>query len=191
MDDGSADEDADELEDVDMETLEEAGLVARSKKVNVKGKGKETGQVGRGHTVFTDDKDEREYLITPHSIHSVYIFRSLIQCAFDPDPPVLEWEPTARASKPTQTESPTSESVEEVDLGWVTTNRRAPQSQSKSKSRVEEPCAIQSDEEDEDDDDDMNEMGEIEVDVKRAEQKRVEKDLRREANVSPFASSSC
>jgi hypothetical protein len=58
MGDESADEDADELEDVDMETLEEAGLVARSK--SVKGKGKETGQVGRGHTVFTDDKDERE-----------------------------------------------------------------------------------------------------------------------------------
>ncbi|KAH8080205.1 small-subunit processome [Filobasidium floriforme] len=152
MDEGSADEDADELEDVDMETLEEAGLVARSKKVNVKGKGKETGQVGRGHTVFTDDKDE-----------------------------LLEWEPTARASKPTQTESSRSESVEEVDLGWVTTNRRAPQPQSKSKSRAEEPSAIESDE-DEDDDDDVNEMGEIEVDVKRAEQKRVEKDLRREAN---------
>jgi U3 small nucleolar RNA-associated protein 11 len=60
MDEGSADEDADELEDVDMETLEEAGLVTRSKKANVKGKGKETGQVGRGHTVFTDDKDERK-----------------------------------------------------------------------------------------------------------------------------------
>jgi len=75
--------------------------------------------------------------------------------------------------------------VEEVDLGWVTTNRRAPQSQSKSKSksRAEEPSAILSDE-DEDDDDDVDEMGEIEVDVKRAEQKRVEKDLRREANVS-------
>lgn len=65
MDEGSADEDADELEDVDMETLEEAGLVARSKKVNVKGKGKETGQVGRGHTVFTDDKDERECFAVP------------------------------------------------------------------------------------------------------------------------------
>lgn len=98
---------------------------------------------------------------------------------------VLEWEPTARASKPTQTVSSTSESVEEVDLGWVTTNRRAPQSQSKSKSksRAEEPSAIQSDD-DEDEDDDVDEMGEIEVDVKRAEQKRVEKDLRREANVS-------
>ena len=58
MGDESADEDAEELEDVDMETLEEAGLIARSK--SVKGKGKETGQVGRGHTVFTDDKDERE-----------------------------------------------------------------------------------------------------------------------------------
>jgi TATA-binding protein-associated factor Taf7 len=96
---------------------------------------------------------------------------------------VLEWEPTVRASKPTQTESSRSESVEEVDLGWVTTNRRAPQSQSKSKSRAEEPSAIQS-EEDEDEDDDVDEMGEIEMDVKRAEQKRVEKDLRREANVS-------
>jgi hypothetical protein len=183
MDEGSADEDADELEDVDMETLEEAGLIARSKKVNVKGKGKETGQVGRGHTVFTDDKDECEYMATPHLIHSVQIFRSLIQCAFDPDSLVLEWEPTARASKPTQTESPASESVEEVDLGWVTTNRRAPQSQSKSKSTAEEPSAIESDEDD-DEDDDVDEMGEIEVDVKRAEQKRVEKDLRREANVS-------
>lgn len=98
---------------------------------------------------------------------------------------VLKWEPTARASEPTQIESSTSAPVEEVDLGWVTTNRRAPQSQSKSKSksRAEEPSAILSDE-DEDDDDDVDEMGEIEVDVKRAEQKRVEKDLRREANVS-------
>jgi hypothetical protein len=189
MDEGSADEDADELEDVDMETLEEAGLIARSKKANFKGKGKETGQVGRGHTVFTDDKDERECFAVPR-IHAVCNLRSLIRYAFDPDTLVLEWEPTARASKPTQTESPTSESVEEVDLGWVTTNRRAPQSQSKSRSRAEEPSVIQSDA-DEDDDDDVDEMGEIEVDVKRAEQKRVEKDLRREANVSPFAASSC
>lgn len=114
----------------------------------------------------------------------------LFNTPFTPSTVVLEWEPTARASKPTPTESSTSGSVEEVDLGWVTTNRRAPQSQSKAKSRAEEPSAIQSDV-DEDEDDDVDEMGEIEVDVKRAEQKRVEKDLRREANVSPFASSSC
>lgn len=111
------------------------------------------------------------------------MFAHLLNTPFSRSTVVLEWEPTARASKPTQTESPTSAPVEEVDLGWVTTNRRAPQSQSKSKSRAEEPSAIQSDD-DEDDDDDVDEMGEIEVDVKRAEQKRVEKDLRREANVS-------
>ena len=59
-DEGSMDGAADELEDVDMETLVEAGLVARTK--SSKGKGKETGQVGRGHTVFADDQDEREFM---------------------------------------------------------------------------------------------------------------------------------
>lgn len=41
-----------------METLEEAGLIKTAKSSN-KGKGKETNQVGRGHTVFVDDQDER------------------------------------------------------------------------------------------------------------------------------------
>jgi hypothetical protein len=117
------------------------------------------------------------------------MFAQLFNTPFTPWTIVLEWEPTVRASKFNQTEPSTSAPVEEVDLGWVTTNRRAPQPQSKSKSRAEEPSAIQSDE-DKDEDDDVDEMGEIEVDVKRAEQKRVEKDLRREANVSQSASCS-
>lgn len=69
---------------------------------------------------------------------------------------------------------------EEVDLGWVTTNRRAPQVKSSAILSEDEDESAS----DEDEDDDVDGMGETEVDVKRAEQKRVEKDLQREANVS-------
>ena len=90
---------------------------------------------------------------------------------------MLEWEPTVRTSKSAGTDASASDPVEELDLGWVTTNRRA--SQAKPKSAI-----VSDDEDEEEDDDDVDMMGEREVDVKRAEQKRIEKDLQREAHVS-------
>ena len=176
LDDGdSMDEDADELEDVDMETLVEAGLEARTK--SSKGKGKETGQVGRGHTVFADDQDEREFMfmvseiLAPHGL-------LLISCI----PLVLDYTPTVRTT-PTEKSKSTADQghePEELDLGWVTTNRRAPQAKLKPT-----PSAIESDSEDgSEDDEDVDGLGETEVDAKRAEQKRVEKELQKEANVS-------
>jgi hypothetical protein len=176
LEDGdSMDEDADELEDVDMETLVEAGLVARTK--SSKGKGKETGQVGRGHTVFADDQDERESMFmvceipTPNGL----LLMSYI-------PLVLDYTPTVRTASTDKSKSnmDQGDETEELDLGWITTNRRAPQAKLKSA-----PIAMESDSEDaSEDDEDVGGLGEIEVDAKRAEQKRVEKELQKEANVS-------
>jgi len=101
-------------------------------------------------------------------------------------PPVLEYAPKARTSSTDKSKSTVDQSdkTEQLDLGWVTTNRRAPQAKLKSA-----PSAIQSDSEDgSEDDEDVGGLGETEVDAKRAEQKRVEKELQKEANVSLFGS---
>jgi hypothetical protein len=93
---------------------------------------------------------------------------------------VLEYAPTVRTMPIEIIPKDTKEESEEIDLGWVTTNRRAPNAKPKSV-----PSAIQSESEDEvENDNDVDGMGEVEVDAKRAQQKKVEKELQKEANVS-------
>jgi hypothetical protein len=178
---GSIDEDADEMEDIDMETLIEAGVVTAEKNSNKKGKGKETGEVGRGHVIFTDDRDDCEFVE-----HMTWHCRTLTRYGMI----VASWKP--EANMPSRMQESKAEETEQLDLGWITTNRLpAMQTTKPTKSKAKsQPSAIVSESEEDDDDDedddveDVDAMGELEVDQKRAQQKRVEAELKIEANVS-------
>lgn len=132
-----------DMEEIGMETLVEAGIVKPIKSDKWASKAKTDGQVERGHVVFTDDKDELMDYSPPKSI-------------------------TASASKLSS-----AAQVEELDLGWVTTNRQ------KSKKGKERAPAISEDGEDAGS---ISGLDEDEIDIKRAEQRRVEQTLKKEAN---------
>jgi hypothetical protein len=103
---------------------------------------------------------------------------------------VASWKP--EANMPSRMQESKAEETEQLDLGWITTNRLpAMQTTKPTKSKVKsQPSAIVSESEEDDDDDedddveDVDAMGELEVDEKRAQQKRVEAELKIEANVS-------
>lgn len=59
------DQDEDMMQDIDEDTLIEAGIIAPAKRSQGKQPALNEFQAARGHTVFTDDQDERESVTLP------------------------------------------------------------------------------------------------------------------------------